>query len=483
MSARVSPGVRLASVLADLTAEQRRAVLASLDPRDVEAMRDDVTMWLRDEQVWQSETAPTITAYLAGRGWGKTLTGAAAVDYVAAHPELCGGRGYGDRPGEGGVIGIAGRTFGDVMETMLHGPSGLLSAVPLARRPTLLISRKRLEWPNGVVGRLMTGDEPDSFRGPNFGFLWADEIAHWQRARESWDNAMFGLRHGHRPRAVITTTPLGTPVLASILYETDEGGVPRTGSDGLPLVRDDVQIVRGSTYDNLANLGETYRGIIARYEGTRLGLQELHGQLLLDNPDALIRRDWLRRVEDHPPLSDLRVIVAVDPAVTSGEGSAESGVVVVGQHRGTKRIYLLADLSGKLTPMDMDATVASACERWGAREIVVEDNNGGDYLEAALVRAKQAASVRRVKATKSKRDRWALVAGDWERGLVFHAGPPRQWVTVEHQLCDTDPNKGGRSDRGDAVTWAVIYLTSEAADLSRQWRAGTLTEAMRGLRR
>lgn len=479
---RVPAGPQIAARLSGLTDDHRRRVLASLDPRDVATLRDDVTAWLRPEQTWQPDTGAIITAYLAGRGWGKTLTGASAVDYVAHHPVLCGGRGYGTRPGEGGVIGIAGRTFNDVMETMLDGPSGLLKAVPAWRRPELFIAKKKLVWPNGVVARLMTGDEPASFRGPNFGFLWADEVAHWIRGRDAWDNAMFGLRHGDRPRAIITTTPIGSPLMASILYETDEAGTPRVGDDGLPLRRADVDIVRGSTFDNLSNLGDTYRSLIARYEGTRLGLQELHGEVLLDNPASVIKRAWIRRIDKSPEREHLRIVVAVDPAVTSGEGSAESGIIVAGLHQATGRIYMLADLSGRLTPSEIDATVTRACTEYGAREIVVEDNNGGDFLEAALVEAKRVGRVMRCRATKSKRDRWGLVAGEWERGHVIHVGDVRRWLTVEHQICDTDPNQGGRSDRGDAAVWAVLHLTSDAMDTTRTWRTGTLTEATRGIR-
>lgn len=481
MSPRITLGQAISRRIADLDDEGRRRVLASLPPADVIALRDDLTAWLRVDQVWQPDTDAIVTAYLAGRGWGKTLTGAAAVDYVAHHPTLCGGRGYGAQPGDGGVIGIAGRTFNDVMETMLDGPSGLLRAIPVSRRPTLYIAKKKLVWPNGCVARLMTGDEPSSFRGPNFGFLWADEVAHWIRGRESWDNAMFGLRHGDRPRAIITTTPIGSPLMASILYETDDGGTPQVGGDGLPIRRRDVEIVRGSTFDNLINLGDTYRAIIARYEGTRLGLQELHGEVLLDNPSSVIRRAWIRRADEVPSVDELRIVVAVDPAVTSGEGSAESGIIVAGRHAASERIYLLADLSGRMSPSEIDDTVARACSQWGAREIVVEDNNGGDFLEAALVTSKARAKVTRCRATKSKRDRWALVAGEWERGRVIHVGDVRRWLTVEHQLCDTDPNQGGRSDRGDAATWAVLHLTT-APDPARTWRSGMLTEAARRLR-
>jgi phage terminase large subunit-like protein len=481
VSARVPLGRAFAARMSALDEAARKRVLASMPVADVMALRDDVTAWLRPEQVWQPDTSAIVTAYLAGRGWGKTLTGASAVDYVAQHPELCGGRGYGSQPGDGGVIGIAGRTFNDVMETMLDGPSGLLRAIPLHRRPTLFVAKKKLVWPNGVVARLMTGDEPASFRGPNFGFLWADEVAHWIRGRESWDNAMFGLRHGDRPRAIITTTPIGSPLMASILYECDEGGTPQVDDGGNYLVRRDVDIVRGSTFDNLANLGDTYRSIIARYEGTRLGLQELHGEVLLDNPASVIRRAWISRSADHPALSDMRIVVAVDPAVTSGEGSAESGIIVAARHSGSERVYFLADLSGRMSPSEIDATVAKACADWGAREIVVEDNNGGDFLEAALVQAKTRARVMRCRATKSKRDRWALVAGEWERRRVIHVGDVRRWLTVEHQLCDTDPNQGGRSDRGDAAVWAVLHLTT-APDPTRTWRTGMLTDAARRLR-
>lgn len=432
-------------------------------------------IWARPDQYW--EPGPEVfTVYLAGRGWGKTRVGAEAVIHVARHPELCGGRackGPGDSTyGEGGIIGIAGRTANDVNQTMLYGPSGIMTISPPWFRPVHNKADKTLTWPNGVVARLMSGDVPDSFRGPNFGFLWADELPHWKRADWSWKNAKLALRHGEHPRCIVTTTPLGTSEIVELVFETDDEGSPIPDPEAVDGYREkaDVRIVRGSTYDNAANLASNFVStVIGEYAGTDVGEQELEGRILLEVPGAIWRQDWFRRC-DLAEVPDLRhVVLAIDPAVSKKRKSAETGMVVAGLGE-DNRIYLLEDASGKYSPKEWAAKAFELCTRWGVETVVEEENNGGELVAANLENYPRfRVPIEAVRAHKSKERRARMVSPGWQHGGMVHAGDSRMWRHLEWQMTHFDPGKpeaDQRADRMDAAVWAAIYLRGGGDDLS-----------------
>lgn len=433
-------------------------MLSSLPRSAAEALLYDWSVWGRADQVWRPGEE-THTIYLAGRGWGKTRTGAEAARYVAEHPELCGGR-----------MLIAGRTAADVRETMVEGISGIMAISPPSFRPVYQPSRARLVWPNGVVALLRSGEKPESFRGLNTGWAWLDELAHWAHAGDAFAQIAFGLRIGDRPRSVITTTPLGTPELIRLVYKTDPTGQPVAGANG-PLYNPQARIVRGSTFDNRANLAGAFLDkIVADYEGTRLGAQELYGEILMSVEGAIWSAEWWRRceLEDVPELR--RVIVVVDPAVSVHDKSDETGIVAAGLGVDGK-VYLLADASGRYSPAAWAEQALRLATLHGASEICVEDNQGGDLVEFALrevqSRARSRFRVERVRATKSKAHRWSMAALAWERGGVIHCGSPRGWVKTEHQLLQmTDLGAGSADllDRGDAACWAVLRLAGARSD-------------------
>lgn len=417
--------------------------------------------------------------FLCGRSMiptHNTRVGAEAVRYVAENPELCGGRkrrGPGDLDyGRGGVIGIAGRTANDVNQTMLYGPSGIMTISPPWFRPVHHKSEKILEWPHGLIARLMSGDVPDSFRGPNFGFLWGDEVPHWSRATESWNNAQLALRHGEHPRAIITTTPLGTAEIVKMVFSTDKDGHPLpdpTTIDGYK-ENPDAKIVRGSTYDNVANLASSFlTKTVTQYEGTDLGEQELYGRVVLEIRGAIWRQGWFVRceLEELPELR--RVVLAVDPATSDDGENAETGLVVAAEGE-DGLFYLLEDGSGDLSPDETAKRVVQLCQRWGVDEIIEEDNNGGEWIRAVLQHHVQfTVPIEGVKAHKSKEKRARMVAPTWQFRRVVHVGDSRRWRHLEWQMTHWDPHKPRKKqllDRMDAAVWALIRLRGDGDDRS-----------------
>lgn len=460
--------------LVALPAEARAELIRSMSQRQLRALLYTWEVWARPNQVWRPSHR-TFTTYLAGRGWGKTRVGAQAAVYVARHPELCGGR-----KGKGGIMGIAGRTANDVSQTMIHGVSGIMACSPPDFRPEHVKSEKLLRWPNGCIARLFSGEEPDSFRGPNIGWLWADELAHWTRLAEAWKSATFMLRHGAKPRCVITTTPLGVQTILEIVFELVDGN-PFPAPHGTPddrqvqgfLLREATEVIGGSTYENAANLAPDWMTeVIARNAGTEAAAQEIEGRILLGSPNAIWQWSWIRRAETVPADDVIdAVVLGIDPALTSAETSSEVGLVIVGFAR-SGAIYLLYDMSGHYSPEGWASRVEFALTNLGVTHIAYEDNAGGDLIESVLrscvnrvvlARARK----KRCRATRDKATRAAIVAPLWEVGRVVHVGSPRDLAVLEAQMRNFDPSKPQRSqraDRIDALVWAVLSQLTGGSD-------------------
>lgn len=441
-----------AEVLAQQDDQFKRDFFAEIGESHASALEYLWWFWGRKSQMppkgsWQ------IWFYLAGRGTGKTRTGAEWVIELAA-------RGLPKRNG----IALVGATVDDARDIIVEGESGILAKSPPWFRPIWNASKRTLVWPNGEWARTYSADRPDRLRGKQHAYAWADELAAW-RYEDAWDQLMLGLRLGDDPRVCITTTPRATPLVRRLAAEAKA-----TNS-----------LVRGKTYENAQNLARSFlTSIIKKYEGTRLGRQELDGDILDDNPGAL----WARkRIDDQRiSLSDLaenakldpspavicerlgitKLVVAVDPAVTSDpESSAETGIVVVGTTAREKG-YLLDDVSGHYTPNGWAAAVFKAYDRWKADCIVAEVNNGGDLVEHTLRTFKAGTSMRRdfkfdkVHASRGKRTRAEPVAALDEQFRLHHVGT---FGTLEDQLTDWDPILSKESpDRLDAYVWGVTYL-------------------------
>ena len=367
---------------------------------------------------------------LAGRGWGKTRTGGECVRAWAA-------------TGRYGYVNLIGATADDARDIMVQGESGLLAICPRDERPDYRKSERALLWPNGVRSLIFTADEPDRLRGKQSHKLWCDEVAAWRYAQESWDQAMFGLRLGDRPQAVVTTTPRPTKIVHDLTAD------PRN------------HVTRGTTYDNRQNLApDFYRKIITRYEGTRLGRQELLAEVLGDVPGALWKRDQIEatRVRGHPDLA--RVVVAVDPEASSQEGAAETGIVVAGLGLDGQG-YVLADETLQGTPAEWGKAAVSAYRTHRADRIVGEVNNGGEMVGYVLATVDATVSYKAVWASRGKQTRAEPVAALYEQGRVHHVGA---FPELEDQLCTWVPTDAKSPDRLDALVWALTELFLEAEE-------------------
>ena len=363
---------------------------------------------------------------MAGRGFGKTRAGA---EWVRERVVL----------GAGRRIALVAPTPDDFRNVMVEGVSGLLRVSPWWFMPKYEPSKRKLTWPNGATAYGFSSYEPDRLRGPQFDTAWCDELASWKNARETWDNLQFGLRLGRSPRCAVTTTP--KPI-----------GLLRELKD-----REDVMVTTGSTYENRENLAADYiERIRRRYEGTRTGRQEIYAELLDEAEGSLWKRDWIEaaRVREAPELA--RVVVAVDPAVSSRPGSDETGIVVAGADE-DGHAYVLADGSGRMSPDGWARRAIGLLDRYGADRIVGEVNNGGDLVEHTVRTAydDRVVPYRSVRASRGKYARAEPVSALYERGKVHHVG---RLDRLEDQMCTWEPGAEGSPDRLDALVWAVTEL-------------------------
>jgi predicted phage terminase large subunit-like protein len=367
---------------------------------------------------------------LGGRGAGKTRTGA---EWIGARVRAGAKR-----------VALVAETYGDAREVMLDGPSGLLHTGPEWWRPRYEPSRRRLTWPGGAEGHLFSAEDPEGLRGYQFDTAWSDELAKWPSGRDTWSNLQMGLRLGDDPRQVVTTTPRNVPLLKEIMG------------------RETTTITRASTYANRDNLADAFLDEIAAvYEGTALGRQELLGELIEDREGALWTWSMLERARGTAPRSFERVVVAVDPPVTSHEGSDACGIVVAGavsSADGRKEAWILEDATVQgLSPTAWASRVAELYRRYEADRVVAEVNQGGDLVVEVLRTAAPFLPVRAVRASRGKITRAEPVAALYEQGRVRHARP---FPALEEQMTGfTGAGAGGGSpDRLDAMVWAVTDL-------------------------
>jgi phage terminase large subunit-like protein len=381
--------------------------------------------WARPEQIAPEGDWP-IWLVKAGRGWGKTRVGA---EWVRGQKEKV------------GRIALIGPTAADVRDVMVDGDSGLISISPPWDKPEYQPSKRRIVWKNGSVAYMYSADEPERLRGPQHGAAWCDEIGSW-RYPDTWDMMMFGLRLGKNPKVVATTTPRPTPLMKQIQSMSS------------------TVITRGSTYDNRANLAASFfSSIITKYEGTRLGRQELEGHDLDDNPGALWNREIIDAARVRKAMDMARIVVAVDPAVTSGEESDETGIVVVGKDE-FGHAYVIEDCSVKGTPDEWGRAAVDAMKRHQADRIVAEVNQGGDMVRYVLETIDKNLPIKLVRASRGKMARAEPISALYEQGKVHHVGA---FHKLEDQMCTWEP--GMKSpDRMDALVWGMTELMLAGAE-------------------
>ncbi|MGE0340715.1 MAG: DNA-packaging protein [Xanthobacteraceae bacterium] len=402
-------------------------------------------MWAREDQL------PPLGAQrnwliLGGRGAGKTRAGAEWVRGIAL-----GRKRFGEAARQ---IALVGESLADVREVMIEGVSGLLAVHARWERPLWEPSRRRLEWQNGAVAYAFSADDPESLRGPQFEAAWCDELCKWRRAESAFDMLQFGLRLGRNPRAAITTTPRPTPLLRRLLV--DPGTV----------------VSRAATQANAFQLAPQFlEQMLARYAGTRLGRQELDGELIEARADSLFPRERIERarVETHPTLA--RIVVAIDPPASSREGADACGIVAAGVDDDGK-VFVLADESaGGLSPLQWASRAIALYRRLEADRIVVEVNQGGEMARAVLHETDASVPVSEVRATRGKALRAEPVAALYEQGRVAHVGA---FALLEDEMADfgADGLSQGRSpDRLDALVWAITSLVLMPREASPRMRS------------
>jgi len=370
---------------------------------------------------------------LAGRGWGKTRTGGEdIVAYALSNPNV--------------RCGVVAPTRGDLRRVCFEGDSGLLKIIPdecyaVSKSESYNRSAMEITLFNGSVIQGFAAIEPDRLRGPQFHRIWADEVAAW-RYPESYDQMMFGLRLGDDPRLVITTTPRATPLIVGL--------AKREGKD--------VHLTRGSTFENYKNLAETaLQQLKDKYEGTRLGRQELYADILEEQEGALWNYGMIdsARISRDSTVDFQRVVVAIDPAVTNTENSDETGIVVCGSSI-EGRFYVIDDLSGKYSADGWGKKAIEAYYKYSADRIVAEVNNGGDLVERLLRNIDNSVPYTPVNASRGKIIRAEPIAALYEQGKVHHVGA---FSELEDQMCFFTQASKKSPDRMDALVWALTELS------------------------
>jgi len=460
------------------------SILHPMDRDQRGALLNKWSFWARSTQI-APEGMWTFWLLLAGRGFGKTRTGAEWVNERV-------------QQGKAKRIALVAPTAADVRKTMVEGESGILAISPPWNRPLFEPSKLQLTWPNGAIAQLFSAEEPERLRGPQCDTFWADELAAWKKLQETWDMLQFGFRLGSDPRGCITTTPKPLQIVKTLVRDDRAKG-------------GETAVTRGSTYDNRANLApKFFEQVVTKYEGTRLGRQELHADILEDMPGALWARtlidakripgmafpsiyndvsvipgeetkmeeiDFLRRsakaILECVPEDMTRIVVAVDPNVSNTEGSDEIGITVCGKGiSGTG--YVLADCSMRGSPNEWASAAVIAHDVFGADRIIGEANQGGNMVEHTIKtaaaslktdgkRATDNIGITLVHATRGKVTRAEPVSALYEQGRIRHIGT---LTTLEDQMClftsDFDRKAMGYSpDRVDALVWALTHLFHE----------------------
>ena len=383
----------------------------------------------RPEQRLPPDDDPwAVFLYLAGRGAGKTRSGAEGVrEWIES--------------GRCRRVGLIAPTAADARDVMIEGASGILAVCPPSNRPIFEPSKRRLTWPSSTlpssdaIATIYSAEEADRLRGPQHDGLWCDELAAWKDAQAVFDQAMFGLRIGRKPRAIITTTPRPIKIIRDLLK------------------RDDVKVTRGSTRSNAANLAPSFlTQIVSRYEGTRLGRQELDAEILDDAVGALWSRDLLEQTRRSaaPPLS--RIVVGIDPSVSSNsENANECGLVVAGRAENGEA-YVIEDASGVMSPIDWSRKAVMLYRKWSADRIVAEVNNGGGLVEATIRAVDKNVAFKTVHASRGKITRAEPIAALFEQNRCHLVGT---FPMLEDQLCTYSAGSSESPDRLDAMVWAL----------------------------
>lgn len=430
-----------AETIRKLPKEKVADLFKQLGKAKVEELKHDWNFWARDAQL-EPEGDWNTWFINAGRGFGKTRTG---VEWVREQVKR----------GVKRIAAVA-STNSDIERVMINGESGFLSVCWAGDKtyagkpmgfPVWSPTKRTLTWANGAKVEFYSAEEPERLRGPQFEIFWADELAAWKRDTDTWDMLQFCLRLGKRPRGCVTTTPKPTKLVRKLLKDTK------------------THITTGSTFDNAANLASSYIDTVrSLYEGTRLGEQELYAKVMEEAQGALWTTATLDasyiKADQVPDL--VRIVVALDPAVTSNAESDMTGIVVAGIDV-NNIAYVLGDYTDKLTPQGWAQKAIDLYHHWQADRIVAEVNQGGDMVKTTIHGIDDTVSFRAVRASRGKYARAEPVSALYERGLVKHVSNPADGANLnelEVQMRTWEPlGSIGSPDRLDALVWAITDLS------------------------
>ncbi|MHA1128734.1 MAG: DNA-packaging protein [Alphaproteobacteria bacterium] len=427
----------MSDLLRFLTPEEVGGLLDGLSPNAILSLPWLFEIWALQGHQLAPEGDWTTWVILGGRGAGKTRAGA----------EWVRGKVEGAMPWDAGEcrrVALIGETIEQAREVMVFGDSGILACSPPDRRPVWEATRKRLVWPNGAVAEIYSASNPESLRGPQFDAAWCDELAKWKQGQDAWDMLQFGLRLGDQPQQVVTTTPRPSRLLTDLLADA------RTVRTSAP------------TEANAANLADSFLEYVsAKYGGSRLGRQELQGEILTDVEGAFWSFTSLDGCRADVPELD-RIVVAVDPPVTSGPKADECGIIVAGvSMQGPPqdwRAYILEDASVAGSPQVWAERAVAKAREYGANRLVAEVNQGGELVETLVRSIDPLVSYRAVRASRGKAARAEPVAALYEQGRIFHCGG---FAELEDQMCAMTVSGftgKGSPDRVDALVWAITDL-------------------------
>lgn len=438
-----------------LSLDERKIFLDELTEEEIEDFSYDWRVWGRDEQLaptampdgssWRTWLIKT------GRGWGKTRT---AVEYINDEIEL----------GNSRRIAIVGQGDDDIRRVMIEGKSGFLATARPGRKPiwSPSVNGGQLVWPNGAVGFVHSAEDPEGLRGPEYDTGWFDEpmACPAKKREETISNLRFGLRivqNGIQPRLIYTTTPKKHRWMKVMLADAKNP-------------KKKLYLTEGKTTDNEENLAEAFiEGILEDYGGTRLGRQEIDGELLGEEEGALWTEEGLEKTRETKLTAPLvaqsceRIVVGVDPNLQPDATAHEAGVVVVGK-KGKER-FVLADRSCKGGPLKWATAAVEAYIDFGADEVVAEANQGGEMVRLMILAAADElgvdVKVHLTYASKGKQRRAEPAAAAYDRGLVHHVGDAATFEKLETQMTslhDGNDPTGEDFDRCDALVWALTRL-------------------------
>jgi len=359
---------------------------------------------------------------LAGRGFGKTRAASEAIRQLV-------------KSGKYKRIALIANTIQEAKQVMVEGESGLLSISDETEKLSFLTSKRLLKWGNGAIATLYGAENFEQLRGPQFDAAWIDEFAKFQYPRETFEQLSFALRLGEHPRTILTTTPRPLQFIKELMQ------------------RDDVVTVRGTSFENIENLSPTFLRQLEYLKGTRLESQEIYAEIVEDDRNTLWAWSDIENCYGTPPHFLQNIVIGVDPALTSGDSSDETGIIVAGMD-GSNKAYVLDDLSLSAPPDVWAAKVAEAYKKYSARLVIIERNAGGELLVNLLKTADNSMNIKTVYAHVSKIARAEPIVILYQKGRIFHA---RQFHKLEMQMATYTP-KDKSPDRLDAMVWAMTEL-------------------------